>query len=881
MSLLEKYELVSSEPKGLKSWCVDLHFHTPASKDSKWVEKDHFKILRMIYEAGINCVAITDHFSGNFIDKLKEARKVMSGWSEFNKKTLPTILPGVEIEVDGVHLLCILPENYGTADINFLLSKLDIKPDQYGNEEANCTVGLKTIRETVDAYGGLIVAAHANRSKGLLSIRGKNFADLASIVDIIEIAGQNFSNEKDNTQKHRPELRMKPFTQGSDSHSEDGLNKNKSLIRMQAPNFSSLRQVIFEPTTRFEIPKPETYIIGISFNSPSGIFTNQRIAFNEGMNTIIGGRGDGKSILMDSIRYVLENYPTLEYLNQAEGGMLSRIDGTFDDGDSIELFLKHKDDVYACVRVVSIEKNRRQYLATIPAKWYKLEAGDFTEIPKPEDLKFTIYSQGEIENLTREMDKIGEICDNYDNEIRATEVKIDEDLTKLDFLFSERHRIRNIQELIDAKKERNAEISADITRFETLLGDIDKSIYHKMLRADEESSNMIKDLWEVIEEMRRVGGSIVSRLDKVKARFLEDGRFINEDFEKYFNHVRNTALRISEVMTFAEIGKFRDTLERKDWKTKLDTEKIAYDTLIRNSGLETQESLMPRLKILRVQQTSLSSEIEIDSAEISRLPKVEQSIKEVIENTKKLILDLESKRKANIEILNSQIPEVSYIEYSTDKSNFKDWLDENLKSKGITEKGSTVAKLLGLSPIELLEAAITENEVALNLIGVNGQNARIVIDVVNSIDKQNLHRILSIFTPNVGLIKGEQRFQINSLSIGEKVSAVFPLLTLNTGKPILLDQPEDDLDHNYIINNITNSIKNSKLNQQFIIITHNPNIPVLADSDQIIKMKRVEENQECIVERIGAIEDNEIRSHVMKLDGGIEAIEIRYKRYKS
>ena len=46
-------------------------------------------------------------------------------------------------------------------------------------------------------------------------------------------------------------------------------------------------------------------------------------------------------------------------------------------------------------------------------------------------------------------------------------------------------------------------------------------------------------------------------------------------------------------------------------------------------------------------------------------------------------------------------------------------------------------------------------------------------------------------------------------------------------------------------------------------------------------MKRVEENQECIVERIGAIEDNEIRSHVMKLDGGIEAIEIRYKRYKS
>lgn len=881
MTLLEKYEQIKSGSKGLRSWCVDLHFHTPASKDSKWVEKDAFKILRMIYEAGIHCVAITDHFSGDFIDKLKSARKTMSSWSEFNKKTLPTIFPGVEIEVDGVHLLCILPENHGTADINFLLSKLDILPEQYGNEEANCTAGLKTIRETVDLYGGLIIAAHSNRSKGLLSVRGKNFVDLAGIVDIVELAGPNFEIDKESTCRHRPELRDKPFMQGSDSHSEEGLKKNKSLVRMQAPNFSSLRQIVFEPDNRFEIPRPKTHIVGVSFNSPAGIFTNQKLGFNEGMNTIIGGRGDGKSILLDSVRYVLEDYPTLEYLNQAEGGMLSRINGTFKDGDSIELFLIHEGNAYACARAISIEKNRKQYSANVPAKWYRLEAGDFTEISKPDGLKFTIYSQGEIENLTREMDKIGEICDSYDCDIQIIESKINEELARLDLLFAERYTIRGIYESIDAKKERNRAVMSDITRFENLLGDIYKSNYHKMLRANDESSKMIKDIWEVIEKMRRVGGEIVSQIDKIKSHFIEGGSFINDDFERYFNHVRITALRISEIMTFADIGKFSDTPERKDWKLKLDAEKLAYDALIRSSGLETQESLMPRLRVLKEQQAALSVEIEKDSSQLSRLPEIEKSIMQVIENINKLVSELESRRKANIEVLNSQIPKTSYIEYSTDNTNLRDWLDEALKSKGLTEKGSTIGRLLALPPIQLLDAAVSKNESLLNSVGVQGQNARIIMDVIDSRNEQDLHRMLSVFTPSIGLIKGEQRFPINSLSIGEKVSAVFPLLTLNTSKPVLLDQPEDDLDHAYIINNITKSIKSSKSSQQFIIITHNPNIPVLADSDQIIKMKRIEDKQECVVERTGAIEDNEIRSHVMKLDGGIEAIEIRYKRYKS
>ncbi|MDL2343464.1 hypothetical protein QOL99_04775 [Deinococcus sp. MIMF12] len=845
------------------------------------VEKDPFKILRMIHQAGINCVAITDHFSGAFIDELKRARKIMSDWSEFRRQTLPTILPGVEIEVDGVHLLCVFPEKYGTAEINYFLGRIGIRPDQYGDQEANCTAGLEVIRSAVDEYGGLIIAAHANSNKGLLGIRGKNFVDLCSIIDVVEINRPNFDRDVEETRKHRPELANKPFLRGSDTHSEAGLTKDKFHIKMQSPSFSSIKQIIFEPFSRFMTSQHKTKILGVTFSSPNGIFENQTIAFNHSMNTIIGGRGDGKSILMDSIRYCLEDYPSLEYLNNIEGGMLSRINGTYNEGDSITIMIAHNSDIYACVRGVTVEKVRKVYSANAPAKWYKLEAGDFTEINRPDSLSFTIYSQGEIESLTRELDVLGEICDSYNLEIGSITNQVNEKLSALDFLFSKRLRIQRIEENIIAKKEQNAELSASILRFENLLGSVDKSVYRKMLRANDESSRMINEIWDAIEEMRRIGGSIVGRLEKVKSDFMEGSEFINDDFKNYFNHVRNTAIRIFEIMTFSDIGKFNDTPERISWKQKLDDEKNAYDDLIRSSGMESQEALMPRLVALRERQKKLSEEIEADSVEIIKLNGIKKEIQEMLGLAIHLQNELRKTREKNIENLNMITPEMVYIEYAFDNSEFKEWLDESLKSKGISEKGVTISKLSTLMPNELLLAAVSGDVEAIKRLGISESNSNIVIAVLNSVENQNLHRVSMAFTPIIGLIKGGNKFPTSNLSIGEKVSAVFPLLTLNNGKPILLDQPEDDLDHNYIIDNITHSIKQNKTNQQFIIITHNPNIPVLADSDQIIKMKRLEERQVCIVETQGAIEDDTIRSHVMKLDGGMEAIEIRYKRYRS
>ncbi|GAA5501281.1 hypothetical protein Dxin01_01013 [Deinococcus xinjiangensis] len=881
MTLLEKYNEINKRPNGLRLWAIDLHFHTPASKDSAWIEKDAFKILRMIHEAGINCVAITDHFSGNFIDELKNARKTMSGWSEFRGQNLPVILPGVEIEVDGVHLLCIFSEKYGTAEINYFLSRIGIKPGQYGDPEANCTTGLLDIRAAVDEYGGLIIAAHANSNKGLLGIKGKNFADIASIIDIVEINRPNFERDVEGARKYRPELKNKPFIRGSDAHSEEGLKKDRFYIKMQSPSFSSLKQIIFEPFSRFLPSEYETAILGISFSSSTGIFGSQILSFNGAMNTIIGGRGDGKSILMDSIRYALEEYPTLDHLNNLDGGMLSRISGTFKDGDSISVFILHHKEIYACIRGIAIEKARKAYSASTPAKWYKIEAGDFTEIIRPEGLKFTIYSQGEIESLTRELDVIGEICDSYNPEISDIKDRISESLSILDFLFSERLRIRKIDELLPEKKNRNTELAVNIARFEELLGSIDKSIYRKMSRANEEASRMINEIWEVIEQMRRIGGSMIGRLDNVKDSFFEEGSFINTDFEAYFNHVRSTVIRISEIMTFSDIGKFNDTPERKSWKVKLDAEKVVYDNLIRASGMETQESLMPRLIALREDQKKVGIEIESDSAEIGKLEEVEINIRATLSDVISLQSALRDARMSNIEKLNADTPETVYVDYGSDNSELKDWLDETLKSKGITEKGATVSRLASLSPMELLLNITSKNVEEIKKLGVSEANANILIGVIDSMQEQSLHRVNVAFTPSIGLLKGGQKFPTATLSIGEKVSAVFPLLTLNTGRPILLDQPEDDLDHNYIINNITQSIKQNKSRQQFIIVTHNPNIPVLADSDQIIKMKRIEESHTCIVETSGAIEDDSIKSHVMRLDGGMEAIEIRYRRYRS
>jgi hypothetical protein len=85
---------------------------------------------------------------------------------------------------------------------------------------------------------------------------------------------------------------------------------------------------------------------------------------------------------------------------------------------------------------------------------------------------------------------------------------------------------------------------------------------------------------------------------------------------------------------------------------------------------------------------------------------------------------------------------------------------------------------------------------------------------------------------NVSSIESEPAWQtLGDLSTGQKATAVLLLLLLESEAPLVVDQPEDDLDNRFITEGIVPNMRNEKRRRQFIFATHNANIPVLGDAD--------------------------------------------------
>ena len=92
---------------------------------------------------------------------------------------------------------------------------------------------------------------------------------------------------------------------------------------------------------------------------------------------------------------------------------------------------------------------------------------------------------------------------------------------------------------------------------------------------------------------------------------------------------------------------------------------------------------------------------------------------------------------------------------------------------------------------------------------------------------------------------------------------------------IIIDQPEDELDYK-TRSKLVEMIKEKKVTSQIIMITHYQNIPVLADADTIILMDEIDNHG--VISKQGCFED--MKDELINMEGGPEAIRIRFEKYK-
>ena len=127
--------------------------------------------------------------------------------------------------------------------------------------------------------------------------------------------------------------------------------------------------------------------------------------------------------------------------------------------------------------------------------------------------------------------------------------------------------------------------------------------------------------------------------------------------------------------------------------------------------------------------------------------------------------------------------------------------------------------------------------------------------------------------------------KLGDLSTGQKATAVLLLLLLESEAPLVVDQPEDDLDNRFVTECVVPKMREEKRRRQFVFATHNANIPVLGDAELIVGLTASgEAGQEGKAripsEYIGSIDSRSVREMVEEvLEGGRSAFEMRRRKY--
>jgi hypothetical protein len=125
---------------------------------------------------------------------------------------------------------------------------------------------------------------------------------------------------------------------------------------------------------------------------------------------------------------------------------------------------------------------------------------------------------------------------------------------------------------------------------------------------------------------------------------------------------------------------------------------------------------------------------------------------------------------------------------------------------------------------------------------------------------------------------------LQALSTGQKATAVLLLLLLESEAPLVVDQPEDDLDNRFITEGVVPIMRQEKRRRQFVFSTHNANIPVLGDAELILGLAASGEAKEgharIAPEHMGSIDSGPVRELVEEiLEGGKAAFEMRRSKY--
>ncbi len=881
---------------------VDFHLHSPAvptfllppglNLDSEAdVEKLVEEYVRKLEEADIKIAAITDYnlIRENWFERIGQKARERD----------IIILPGVELCVGGgaggkygLHILLIFDESENIEEINAFIRSLDkdFLPEDIDHRSFECKLELEhLISEIRSRFKCLVIFAHPENDKGIF--KTFNYEQAAKYIksikpDAIEKFSDSIGSKLLSTGiLRKEELERIAQIEGSDPKSleEIGNKKRDGKIRatyLKLSDFSldAIKLALHDPSVRVAIYSPpeitHDWIIGIKING-SGFLKDLSIYFNPEMNTLIGGRGVGKSAIIETIRYGLglQVYSEPEY----RANFVHDVVGS---GGVIEIYVqRHYGDQkkkYVIRRTIGKEveiydenKNR-----------LNIDAGTLFDGRLP-----IIIGQKELYHVARDHNFRLKLVDELiGRDIKGKQKEFEELVEKLKANGSE---IISLKKKISKKEEYEQELKSiedEIKIFEK-LGVVEKLRRFTDTIADDElvkgSFKKIKEaickLWEVKDYLNEELNSLKERLRRSKTHYesIERMQKICGEFEEYVNSMLGALLKEldgfkekyeSEVKVWEQY-KLKVEVEAGEIKRKLEREKKKPERL--EELTKRKAILEPRVKELRKVETLLSKKL----GERERLKnRLKEKRHELFKLRQKRAEDISKGLKDRLKM---------EVKFEESRMEFTKKLKALLSGSGIhkTAIDSIVGVSLAIDGLLLSDYIQEGKEKIIEKLGLTETMAEKFIAWFN--DEERLFELETLFPEDRIIIKlkvNEDFRDIERLSDGQKATALLLLLFAQEDRILILDQPEEDLDNRFIYEDVVKILRDYKSRRQFIIATHNANIPVIGDSEQIIVLES--EEGVCKIVDTGSVDKASIRDHVKSImEGGEEAFKLRVEKY--
>jgi ABC-type uncharacterized transport system ATPase subunit len=609
-----------------------------------------------------------------------------------------------------------------------------------------------------------------------------------------------------------------------------------------------------------------------------GFLDGARFDLSDGLNCFIGARGTGKTTALEFVRYALDALPVREHQPIERRRIESLVERNL-AGGRVEVTIETKDGLSY---IVSRSAGEDPIVLTAERQ--------------PTDITFRgggvfradIYSQNEVECIAdRTTSQLG-LLDNFEAE-RIAEIE---------------SRLEHVRASLTANANQIMPLQAQTAVLAEELGTLSgvEERLKKFAAAggqDSDSINQAHHLKAIRDRERRtIAGGNQALQDLADTLSAAKGRLAHQAAALHDKDVAQgpNAAVIQEVLKqVVQCGEEVDRLLQDAEKriaaacnqvaeaggrlaTRHKQQEIEFRTLIEKHR-QAQGQAAERAQLERRRNDLLAKNRQRQQL-VEQLAALEITRKAMLQRLSELWDERFAVHQGVAQRINAHLSpsiRVSISQYGNPER-YQKLLEDGLK--GARLKHLLVAQKLANAfwPGDLVAVLRRRDAAALiDKAGLNPDQAdKVVASLFNSPLLFALETVELLDLPCIELKDGETYKDSLSLSTGQKCTAILPILLLDSDNPLLVDQPEDNLDNRFIFEAVVDSIRKVKTRRQMIFVTHNPNIPVLGDAERVFVLDSNGASARKANE--GTVDECKL-DIVTLLEGGEDAFKARKCRY--